>query len=188
MIVFLGGESCTGKTRLAQTLLEHYSIPYLSLDHLKMGWIRAGQASFQADSPDETIAAALWPIVKGIAQTAIENRQHLTMEGCYLLPSLMDEFRQQFPSQTLCFAIGFSAGYIQNHLDSGILANRCVIEYRKFPEERSAEEMIRQHRHWKTQCGRYHIPYFEIEADYPQAIARIVEWVGEQRKQTPGLF
>ena len=40
MVVLIGGVSHTGKTHLAQRLLEKYKIPYLSLDHLKMGLIR----------------------------------------------------------------------------------------------------------------------------------------------------
>lgn len=37
MIVLLSGASHTGKTVLAQKLLERYQYPYLSIDHLKMG-------------------------------------------------------------------------------------------------------------------------------------------------------
>ena len=37
MIVLITGASHTGKTALAQKLLEKYHYPYLSMDHLKMG-------------------------------------------------------------------------------------------------------------------------------------------------------
>ena len=42
MVVLITGASHTGKTLLAQKLLEKYKIPYLSIDHLKMGLIRSG--------------------------------------------------------------------------------------------------------------------------------------------------
>lgn len=42
MIVLITGASHTGKTALAQKLLEKYKYPYLSVDHLKMGLIRSG--------------------------------------------------------------------------------------------------------------------------------------------------
>ena len=61
-------------------------IPYTSLDHLKMGLIRAGKACFTALSPDEQIAREMWGIVKGMAETCLENRQDIILEGCYLLP------------------------------------------------------------------------------------------------------
>ena len=40
MIILITGASHTGKTLLAQRLLERYQYPYLSIDHLKMGLIR----------------------------------------------------------------------------------------------------------------------------------------------------
>ena len=36
MIILIMGASHTGKTKLAQKLLEKYKYPYLSIDHLKM--------------------------------------------------------------------------------------------------------------------------------------------------------
>lgn len=39
MIILITGASHTGKTLLAQKLLEKYKYPYLSIDHLKMGLI-----------------------------------------------------------------------------------------------------------------------------------------------------
>lgn len=40
MIILIMGASHTGKTVLAQKILEKYNITYLSIDHLKMGLIR----------------------------------------------------------------------------------------------------------------------------------------------------
>ena len=37
MIILIAGASHTGKTALAQRLLEKYHYPYLSMDLLKMG-------------------------------------------------------------------------------------------------------------------------------------------------------
>ncbi|MDY2989817.1 MAG: adenylate kinase, partial [Oscillospiraceae bacterium] len=42
MIILITGASHTGKTILAQQLLEKYQYPYLSIDILKMGLIRSG--------------------------------------------------------------------------------------------------------------------------------------------------
>jgi len=49
MIILIGGTSHTGKTRLAQKLLEKYRYPYLSIDHLKMGLIRSGNTDLQTE-------------------------------------------------------------------------------------------------------------------------------------------
>lgn len=45
MVILIAGETHTGKTLLAQKLLEAYRYPCLSLDHLKMGLIRSGQCA-----------------------------------------------------------------------------------------------------------------------------------------------
>ena len=76
MIYLLTGASHTGKTALAQKLLERLQIPYLSIDHLKMGLIRSGQTDLTPED-DEQLTAYLWPIVREMIKTAIENRQNL---------------------------------------------------------------------------------------------------------------
>jgi hypothetical protein len=45
MIYLIAGTTHTGKTVLAQKLLERYHVPYLSIDHLKMGLIRSGRTA-----------------------------------------------------------------------------------------------------------------------------------------------
>ena len=42
MVFLIAGASHTGKTALAQKILEEYGYPYLSIDHLKMGLVRSG--------------------------------------------------------------------------------------------------------------------------------------------------
>lgn len=84
MIVLLTGASHTGKTKLAQRLLERKGWPYLSLDHLKMGLIRSGQTPLTPLSGDAALTALLWPIAREIARTCAENGQNLVLEGCYI--------------------------------------------------------------------------------------------------------
>lgn len=80
MIYLIAGGTHTGKTHLAQQLLEKYHFPYLSIDHLKMGLIRSGQTSL-TPADDAKLTAYLWPIVREIVKTAIENRQNLSSRG-----------------------------------------------------------------------------------------------------------
>lgn len=68
---------------MAQKLLELYKIPYLSIDHLKIGLIRGDyDCGFTALDSNESITNNLWSIVKGIIMTNIENNQHIIIEGC----------------------------------------------------------------------------------------------------------
>ncbi len=66
MVILITGDSHTGKTLLAQSLLEKYSYPYLSIDHLKMGIIRRGQTKLKADSCDDELTDYLWTHIREI--------------------------------------------------------------------------------------------------------------------------
>lgn len=85
MTALIAGASHTGKTALAQKLQETYKFPYLSIDHLKMDMIRSGNTKLTPMSDDAALTAYLWPIVREMIKTAIENRQNLIVEGCYIL-------------------------------------------------------------------------------------------------------
>ena len=76
MIILITGASHTGKTLLAQRLLEKYKYPYYSIDHLKMGLIRSGNTALTPDD-DDALTEYLWPVVREIIKTAIENKQNL---------------------------------------------------------------------------------------------------------------
>ena len=84
MIILLTGASHTGKTALAQKLLEKYKYPYLSIDHLKMGLIRSGNTILTPVSDEKALTDYLWPIVSEMIKTVIENGQNLIIEGCYI--------------------------------------------------------------------------------------------------------
>ena len=96
MILFIAGASHTGKTALAQRLLERYQYPYLSIDHLKMGLIRSGHTSLTPMNSDEELTKYLWPIVCEMVKTAVENRQNLIVEGCYIPFSWAEDFEKEY--------------------------------------------------------------------------------------------
>ena len=95
MIILITGASHTGKTLLAQRLLEKYKYPYLSIDHLKMGLIRSGNTSLTPEDDDE-LTEYLWPIVREIIKTAIENDQNLIVEGCYIPADWRKDFDESY--------------------------------------------------------------------------------------------
>lgn len=49
-----------------------------------MGLIRSGMCSLTPESSDEELMPFLWNIIREIVKTAIENRQNLVVEGCYI--------------------------------------------------------------------------------------------------------
>ena len=100
MIILISGASHAGKTALAQKLLEKYKYPYLSIDHLKMGLIRSGQTSLTPEDDDE-LTEYLWPIVREMIKTAIENKQNLIVEGCYIPFDWQRDFPKEYLPKSL---------------------------------------------------------------------------------------
>ena len=98
MIIIVTGASHTGKTVLAQRMLEKYKYPYLSIDHLKMGLIRSGNTDLTPEDDDE-LEGYLWPIVREMIKTAIENKQNLIVEGCYIPYDWRRDFADEYLSE-----------------------------------------------------------------------------------------
>ncbi len=117
MIILITGASHTGKTALSQKLLEKYKYPYLSLDHLKMGLIRSGNTDLTPMSEDSELTAYLWPIVREMIKTAIENRQNLIVEGCYIPFDWAADFEPEYLENIRYYCLVMSENYIRNHFD-----------------------------------------------------------------------
>ena len=117
MIVLITGASHTGKTALAQKLLEKYKYPYLSIDHLKMGLIRSGCTELTPEDDDE-LTGYLWPIVREMIKTAIENRQNLIVEGCYIPFDWACGFEKGYLEKIKYYCLVLSEDYIKNHFSS----------------------------------------------------------------------
>ena len=73
MIILITEASHTGKTLLAQRLLEQYHYPYLSIDHLKMGLIRSGMTKLTPLSSDEELTQLLWPVVREMIKQRLKT-------------------------------------------------------------------------------------------------------------------
>lgn len=114
MVILIGGASHTGKTVLAQKLLEKYQYPYLSIDHLKMGLIRSGATDLTV-LDDDKLTDYLWPIVREMVKTAIENRQNLIVEGCYIPFDWRKDFGPEYLEHIRFRCLVMTRQYIENH-------------------------------------------------------------------------
>ena len=138
MIILITGASHTGKTALAQKLLEKNKYPYLSIDHLKMGLIRSGNTELTPMSEDKDLTAYLWPIVREMVKTAIENKQNLIVEGCYIPFDWQKDFDSEYLESIKYYCLVMSEEYIRNHFAdikkyANVIENRlddewCTIE------------------------------------------------------------
>ena len=128
MITLITGASHTGKTLLAQRMLEKYHYPYLSIDHLKMGLIRSGYTHLTPEDDDE-LTTYLWPIVREMIKTAIENNQNLIVEGCYIPLDWRQDFDEQYLPSIRFICLAMTDEYIETHFDE-IKEHASAIESR----------------------------------------------------------
>jgi len=178
MIILIGGVGYAGKTFTAQKLLEKYKYPYLSIDHLKMGLYLADiGCGFTPHDSVEHISEIMWPILKGIITTNIENKQNLIIEGGYLLPQKVKELESKYPEDIIPFYLGFSNSYINKNFHSKILENRCAIEERGYNNSSTLEEYILENIKQKNNCKEHDTKYFEIDGNYDDEMDKVYAWI-----------
>lgn len=164
MVVLISGASHAGKTILAQKLMERYLIPYVSIDHIKMGLIRSKNTHL-APEDDDKLTEYLWPIVSEMAKTAIENKQSLIIEGCYIPANWRDAFEDVYLQDIKHVCIVLSREYILSHFDD-IKKYACVIEQRLDDDGCTIEMMLEENAKVLCDCEKYGTEYILIDGEY----------------------
>ena len=164
MIVLITGSSHTGKTLLAQRLLEKYKYPYLSIDHLKMGLIRSKNTDLTVED-DDKLTDYLWGIVKEIIKTNIENNQNLIIEGCYIPFNWKDDFEERYLQQIKYTCLIMTEKYIDNNYND-IKLYENAIEDRKYQDIINVEELKRENRSNLDMCKKFENDYILIDSEY----------------------
>ena len=164
MIYLIAGATHTGKTAYAQRLLEKYQYPYLSIDHLKMGLIRSGQTEL-TPMDDDKLTDYLWPIVREMVKTAIENNQNLIVEGCYIPFEWQKDFDEAYLKHINYTCLIMSRQYIENHF-SDIQGFANTIENRLDDSDLNKEDLIAENAYNLAQCMANDLPYIFIDKEY----------------------
>ncbi|MEE1296603.1 MAG: hypothetical protein UHD09_07170 [Bifidobacterium sp.] len=174
MIIFIAGASHVGKTKLAQRMLERLRYPTLSIDHVKMGLIRAGLVGdLTADADDDAITAAVWPVVREIVKTAIENNQNLIVEGSYIPPTWRDDFTWPYLQRIVYCCLAMTPEYIRANMPA-ILMHADDIERRLDDSWVTQESLIADNLEVLRRARRHELPVTLIGGDetYDDVIAR----------------
>ena len=164
MVILITGSSHVGKTVLAQKLLEKYKYPYLSIDHLKMGLIRSNNTSLTPLSSDSDLTSYLWPIVKEIIKTAIENDQNLIVEGCYVPVDYAKDFDNKYLDNIKSYFLIMSEKYINNHFEY-IIKYGNVIE-KRIDNSITIDELIESNAKLLKEVIMNKLDYILIDENY----------------------
>lgn len=164
MIILIAGASHAGKTVLAQKLVEKYHYSCMSLDHLKMGLIRSGYTEL-TPYDDDKMTDFLWPIVKEMIKTAIENNQNMILEGCYFPYDWERYFEPEYRQHIRYICLVMTEHYIENHFDD-IKRYASLIEERLDDSECTKESLLRDNKEALEQCQRHGCDYWLIDEKY----------------------
>ncbi len=163
MIILITGASHTGKTALAQKLLEKYKIPYFSIDHLKMDLIRSGYTKLTPEE-DGALTEYLWPVVREMIKTSIENGQSLIIEGCYIPFDWSKDFDNEYLTHIKYYCLIMSQEYIKNHF-ADIREYSNVIE-KRLSDEFSMETALEENARFLKLAQKYNVNYILINGEY----------------------
>ena len=157
MIYIISGPSHTGKTNLAQKMMVKYQIPYLSMDHVKMGIVRAGLVPDYVEQDDKMLKV-LWPVIREMIKTAVENEQNMIVEGCYLPYNWKEDFEADYLEDIRAIYLIMSQEYIENHFED-IRKYACVIEDRLDDSDCTKEWLLEINKECFEGCLTYGCEY-----------------------------
>lgn len=164
MIVLITGASHTGKTMLAQKILEKYKYPYFSIDHLKMGLIRSGNTDLTPED-DRELEAYMWPIIREMIKTAIENKQNLVIEGAYIPFDWKKDFDGKYLKEIQYCCLVMSRKYIEDHF-SDIMRYANAIEQRIDDSWCTMGFILEENAYYRDMCEKYNCNYLLIDNCY----------------------
>lgn len=165
MVILITGASHTGKTCLARKLIRQTGFPCLSMDHLKMGLIRSGQTDLTPMSPAEDLTAYLWSILREMIKTAIENKQDLILEGCYIPPNWQKDFDESYRTDIRYLCLVLSENYVTQNFPQ-IRTHANDAEQRLDDSGCTMETVLAENTRYLQQCLEYELPHILIHNDY----------------------
>ena len=178
MIILITGASHTGKTLLSQRLLETCHYPYLCIDHLKMGLIRSGNTELTPED-DDSLTEYIWPIVREIVKTAIENHQHLIVEGCYVPFDWRKDFDEDYLASIHFICLAMTDSYIDAHFEE-IKGHASDIESRLEDSDCTIDNMKADNRRYIEGFRQAGERIVLIDTDYEKAIRTVLEKTDDQ--------
>ena len=154
-------------------MMEKYHYPYISEDHIKMGLIRSGYTDLTPED-DDRMVGYLWPVIREMIKTAIENNQNMIVEGCYVPFDWKNDFSDRYLCKIKFICLCFSDSYIDTHFKD-IKQYASCIESRLDDDYCTADILKRENRFYLEGCRNHNLETVLIESNYTEEIKRILE-------------
>lgn len=149
--------------------MEKYRYPYVSEDHIKMGLIRSGYTDLTPED-DREMTEYLWPVIREMIKTVIENNQNLIVEGCYVPFDWKADFSDEYLTHIKYIGLCMSDRYIDAHF-TDIRKYASCVEARLDDSYCTAENMKRENSFFYAGCKEHDLDVVMIENNYAKTIA-----------------
>lgn len=182
MLYVLGGAPRAGKSIIAGKFLEKAGIPYFSLDILMMGFAK-GLPEYGLDPDDDELRVAeqLWPVVKAMATTLVEDGIAYLIEGVQLDPRHVSELVARFPASIRTCFLGFAeadplAKFHQIRRFGGG-SDDWTLGYDDQTLFEEVERFIELSTRLRAGCRKYGLTYFEVSTDLRETVDAVVQYL-----------
>jgi len=129
-----------------------------------MGLIRSGYTDLTPENDDE-LTDYLWPVVREIVKTVIENKQNLIVEGCYIPFDWTKDFDKKYLEHIKYYCLVMSESYLRNHF-ADIKRYASAIENRLDDEWCTLENVLEDNTRFLELAQKYGVNYILIDEKY----------------------
>ena len=129
-----------------------------------MGLIRTGYTNLSVEDGD-ALTVLMWPIVREMIKTAVENGQYLVIEGCYLPFDWRKDFSEEYLPHIRFVCLVMTEKYLRAHFDD-IRRYGCVVEHRVGDDDFDLEALIRDNAANLAQCLKHGCEGILIDDEY----------------------
>lgn len=107
MLFLIGGASRSGKSILAEKLLQEEDIPRFSTDYLTSAFRSYPELGIRHEDNTYTRSESLWPFLKPMLQNIVEEEPTYCVEGEILTPAQVKELSDLYPGKITSAFLGY---------------------------------------------------------------------------------
>jgi adenylate kinase family enzyme len=184
MIYVISGTSRSGKTMMANKILEEKKIPYMSLDWLVMGFTNGIPEYGIHDKlfPDE-IAKKFWSFLEGMCENMIWTDKDYVLEGEAVLPELISELTEKYPDRIRVCFVGYTDIDIEKKVED---VKRYSTGENDWLSNKNDEyisnhitNMVEHSKMIMKDCKDYNLKYFDTSKDFIPTLNRAIDYLFE---------
>jgi hypothetical protein len=184
MLYLIGGAPRSGKSLLVRRLLAERHVPYLPIDQLMMGVARGWpDAGVDPAASDAAVGERLWPVIREMARTLLDDGLDYAIEGAQLQPAHVAAVRDLHPTAVRACFLGYAdatpgkklrairkhAGLPNDWIQAWAWSDAEVLAFIGRMTAHSAE--------LRDRCAAHGLRYFEVSQDFDGSLTAALSYL-----------